>query len=473
MTEKTQKIKRREINMLEGSLWDKILIYAFPLAATGILQQLFNAADIAVVGRFTGSMASLCMAAVGANTPIVGLIVNLFVGISMGSNVVIAMAAGRGDKETLRRAAGNSLLVAMLGGILMTILGELLAIPLLRSQNVPDEVLPLAAEYLKIYFAGMPVILLYNFAAAVYRGIGDTKTPLIALTISGILNVFLNLFFVIVVGMNVDGVAVATVISNAVSAIFLFLLLCRKGGSVAVRISDFKPDGPILAHIMRIGVPTGIQMAVFAVANMIIQAAINSLGTVVMAASSAAFNIEVFAYYILNSFSQACTTFVGQNNGAGNRRRCRRVLTDCILEDLVFTMLSVALILFFGRQMLALFNPDAEVVSTGYTRLLWVFSAYVFSMLYENIAGYLRGFGISLVPSLLTVLGVCGVRIGWIYTVFQHERTFPSILSAYPASMAATAVFLVIAILILKPSEKEFQIIHTDSAKESEERTNL
>jgi putative MATE family efflux protein len=209
--------------MLEGSLWDKILIYAFPLAATGILQQLFNAADIAVVGRFTGSMASLCMAAVGANTPIVGLIVNLFVGISMGSNVVIAMAAGRGDKETLRRAAGNSLLVAVLGGILMAILGELLAVPLLRSQNVPDEVLPLAAEYLKIYFAGMPVILLYNFAAAVYRGIGDTKTPLIALTISGILNVFLNLFFVIVVGMNVDGVAVATVISNAVSAVFLFV----------------------------------------------------------------------------------------------------------------------------------------------------------------------------------------------------------------------------------------------------------
>jgi Na+-driven multidrug efflux pump len=180
---------------------------------------------------------------------------------------------------------------------------------------------------------------------------------------------------------------------------------------------------------MRIGVPTGIQMAVFAVANMIIQAAINSLGTVVMAASSAAFNIEVFAYYILNSFSQSCTTFVGQNNGAGNRRRCRRVLTDCILEDLVFTMLSIALILFFGRQMLGLFNPDAEVVSTGYTRLLWVFSAYAFSMLYENIAGYLRGFGISLVPSLLTVLGVCGVRIAWIYMVFsKHERTFPSIL---------------------------------------------
>jgi len=210
---------------------------------------------------------------------------------------------------------------------------------------------------------------------------------------------------------------------------------------------------------MRIGIPTGIQMAVFAVANMIIQAAINSLGTIVMAASSAAYNIEVLAYYILNSFSQACTTFVGQNNGAGNRLRCRRVLKDCILEDFIFTLLSIVLILFYGRQMLGLFNPDAEVVSNGYTRLLWVFSAYFFSMLYENIAGYLRGFGISLAPSLLTVIGVCGIRIAWIYTVFQTSRTFPSILSAYPVSMAATAVMLIIAVLVMKPSAKKPQTI--------------
>jgi len=447
------------LNMLEGSLWDKILIYAFPLAATGILQQLFNAADIAVVGRFTGSMASVCMAAVGANTPIVGLIVNLFVGISMGSNVVVATAAGRGDEELLRKTAGNSLVVALLGGVLMAVIGELTAVPLLQSQNVPAEVLPLAAVYLRIYFAGMPVILLYNFAAAVYRGIGNTKTPLAALTISGILNVFLNLFFVIVFGMNVDGVAIATVISNAVSAVFLFAGLCRKNGTVAVRMQDLRPDGRTLIRIMRIGIPTGIQMAVFAVANMIIQSAINSLGTIVMAASSAAYNIEVLAYYILNSFSQACTTFVGQNNGAGNRRRCRRVLKDCILEDFIFTLLSIVLILLLGRQMLGLFNPDKEIVSTGYMRLLWVFSAFAFSMLYENIAGYLRGFGISLVPSLLTVIGVCGIRIAWIYTVFQTSRTFPSILSAYPVSMAVTAIMLIIAVLVMKPSVKKPQTI--------------
>ena len=455
MTEKNEASVRHELNMLDGSLWDRILIYAFPLAATGILQQLFNAADIAVVGRFTGSMASVCMAAVGANTPIVGLIVNLFVGISMGSNVVIATAAGRGDEELLRKTAGNSLVVALLGGVLMTVIGELTAVPLLQSQNVPAEVLPLAAVYLRIYFAGMPVILLYNFAAAVYRGKGNTKTPLIALTTSGILNVFLNLFFVIVFGMNVDGVAVATVISNAVSAVFLFAGLCRKNGPVAVRLQDLRPDARILSRIMRIGIPTGIQMAVFAVANIILQAAINSLGTVVMAASSAAYNIEVLAYYILNSFSQACTTFVGQNNGAGNRRRCRRILKDCILEDFIFTLLSIILILFFGRQMLGLFNPDKEIVATGYLRLLWVFSAFAFSMLYENIAGYLRGFGISLVPSLLTVIGVCGIRIAWIYTVFQSSRAFPSILAAYPVSMAATAVMLIIAVLVMKPSAKK------------------
>ena len=455
MTKAKRTQKKQNVDMLQGSLWDKLLIYAFPLAATGILQQLFNAADIAVVGRFTGSMASLCMAAVGANTPIVGLILNLFIGISLGSNVVVATAAGRNDTAALRRAAGSSLVIGLAGGVLMALLGETIAVPLLRSQNVPDEVLPLAAKYLRIYFCGMPVILLYNFAAAVYRGMGNTKTPLIALSISGVLNVFLNLFFVIVCGMDVDGVAIATVLSNAVSAVFLFAGLVRRGGAAALERADLRPDGQMLAEIMRIGIPTGIQMGVFSVANMIIQAAINSLGTTVMAASSAAFNIEVLAYYLLNSFSQACTTFVGQNNGAGNLKRCKSVLRDCILEDLVFTVASIALILLWGRQMLGLFNPDPTVVATGYTRLRWVFSAYGFSLLYENLAGYLRGFGISLAPSILTVLGVCGVRIAWIYTAFQRSGTFTSILAAYPLSMAVTAVLLVIAALVLKPSEKE------------------
>jgi len=455
LTGQNAKIKKHKIEMLEGPLWNNILLYAFPLAATGILEQMFNAADIAVVGRFTGSMASLCMAAVGANTPIVGLVLNLFIGISMGTNVVIATAAGGGDHETVRKAAGTSILIAVFGGILMAILGEVIAIPLLRSQNVPDEVLPLAAGYLRIYFGGMPVILLYNFAAGVYRGLGNTRTPLMALTLSGLINVVLNLFFVIVLGMNVNGVAIATVISNGVSALFLTAGLMRRDGIAGVRRTDLRPDGMILRRILSIGIPTGIQMAVFAVANMIIQSAINSLGTVVMAASSAAFNVEVFAYYLLNSFSQACTTFVGQNNGAGNKARCRKVLRNCLLEDFIFTASLIVLILFAGRGILSLFNPDAQVVATGYTRMLWVFSAYTFSLFYENIAGYLRGFGISLVPSILTVLGVCGVRITWIYTVFPKQGTFSAIMAAYPVSMAATAFLLGMALLVFKPSRRK------------------
>lgn len=445
---------KTKVNMLEGTLWDQILLYAFPLAATGILEQLFNTADIIVVGRFTGAMASRCMAAVGANTPIIGLIVNLFIGISMGSNVVIATAAGGNDKALVKKAAGNAVVIALLGGIMVAVIGELLAVPLLHSQNVPEEVLPLAAKYLRIYFAGMPVVLLYNFAASVYRGLGNTRTPLRALVISGALNVVLNLTFVIGLGMNVDGVAIATVISNAVSAVFLLAGLLRKDGIAGIGKDDFRLDTEIVARILKIGVPTGVQMAVFAIANMIIQAAVNSLGTTVMAASSAAFNIEVFAYYVLSSFSQACTTFTGQNFGAGNIKRCRRVLKNCILEDLICTALSILLILILGRQILSLFNPDEEVVANGYTRLIWIFSAYTFSMLYENIAGYLRGFGISLIPAVLTVLGVCGVRIAWIGTVFKTYRTFPSILSAYPVSMAVTAVFMIAAVLVLRPSRK-------------------
>lgn len=445
---------KTKINMLEGPIWNQIILYAFPLAVTGILEQLFNTADIIVVGRFTGDMASRCMAAVGANTPIIGLIVNLFIGISMGSNVVIATAAGGKNKALVKKAAGNAVIIAFLGGILMAVLGEMLAVPLLRSQNVPEEVLPLAEKYLRIYFAGMPVVLLYNFAASAYRGLGNTRTPLFALIIAGVVNVVLNLTFVIGFGMDVDGVAIATVISNAISAIFLLTGLIQKNGIAGIRSKDFLLDQKIVSKILRIGVPTGIQMAVFAIANMIIQSAVNSLGTTVMAASSAAFNIEVFAYYVLSSFSQACTTFTGQNFGAGNIRRCKSVLKNCILEDLVFTALSIILILVSGRMILSLFNPDTEVVSTGYIRLLWIFSAYTFSMLYENIAGYLRGFGISLVPAVLTVIGVCGVRIAWIETIFQARRTFQSILSAYPVSMAVTATLMTGAALVLKPSHK-------------------
>ena len=442
---------RKEINMLTGSLWDRILFYALPLAATGILQQLFNAADVAVVGRCTGEQGAVAMAAVGANSPVIGLIVTLFVGISLGTNIVIAIAVGMKDRNIIHEVVHTSIVIALIGGVVMLGLGELLATRILTYLDVPDEVLPQAVLYFRIYLTGLPFILLYNFEAAIFRGIGNTQIPLIALLISGIINIILNLFFVLVLGMTVDGVAIATVIANVISSAALLYFLARD--KLYSRIAHFSIsiDYEIFLKIMRIGVPAGIQGAVFAIANIIIQSAINSLGTVVMAASSAAFNIEIFAYVILNSFSLACTTFVGQNGGAGNLPRCNRTIVLCLLEGTVCTALSILTILFLGRSLLSIFNTSPEVIETGYTRLLIVFSAYIFTMIYEVISGYLRGFGISLIPAILTVVGICGVRIAWIYCVFPEHRTFDTIMLAYPVSLSFTAVLLFIALLTLYP----------------------
>ncbi len=394
------------------------------------------------------------MAAVGANSAIIGLIVNLFIGIALGANVVIAHAIGHGDQDTVEKAVHTSVLVSLLGGAAVAGIGELLAAPLLGLLNVPEEVLPLALLYLRIYLAGMPVILLYNFEAAVFRSVGETRIPLIALATSGILNVALNLFFVAVLGMTVNGVAIATVISNAVSAALLFRRLCRSTGAIRLDPRRLRLDGPTLRRILRIGLPAGIQSAVFALSNIVIQSAINSLGTVVMAASSAAFNIEVITYDILNSFSQACTTFVGQNFGAGRLDRCKKTLVLCLAEGAVFLAAAIALILGFGKPLLSLFNRDPEVMDTGYIRLMMVMLAHSFSLLYEVMSGYLRGFGISLTPALLTMLGVCGVRISWVHWVFPGSRTFRTIMLAYPISLSATAFMIFLALLICRPARR-------------------
>ena len=324
--------KQRHMDMLNGPLWNKLPRYALPVAATGILGQLFNAADIAVVGNFTGDMRTAAVAAVGANSPVISLILNLFIGIALGANVVIANAIGRGDRETVHRAVHTSIVTALIGGVLVAVFGQFIAAGLMGLLNVPDDVYPLALAYLRIYLLGMPVILLYNFEAAIFRSVGDTKVPLIALTVSGVLNVILNLFFVIVLKMNVNGVAIATVLSNAVSSVLLLRRLLH-GDLVRVEIRQLRIDPAVFRKIMRIGLPAGIQGAIFSVSNIIIQSAINSLGTVVMAASSAAFNIEIIAYDVLISFSQACTTFVGQNYGAGKIDRCKKTMFLCLIED--------------------------------------------------------------------------------------------------------------------------------------------
>mgnify|MGYP004519616089 FL=1 len=441
--------------MVNGSLWDKIPQFALPVAATAILEQLFNASDIAVVGNFSGAASTVAVAAVGANSFIISLVVNFFIGIALGANVVIANAIGRQDEDAVHRAVHTAVVLAVLGGVLVTVPGELAAGAVLRLLNVPDEVFPYALLYLRIYLLGVPVILLYNFEAAIFRSVGDTKVPLQALAFSGVLNVALNLFFVIALHMTVNGVATATVLSNAVSSGLLFVRLQRSDKSIRLDCRDLRIDRSSLKKILQIGFPAGIQSAVFSVSNIVIQSAINSLGTVVMAASSAAFNIEVVAYDVLNSFSQACTTFVGQNYGAGKLQRCRKTLLLCLLEDAAASGLAIALVLGSGRFLLSIFNRDPEVISIGYTRLTIVFTAYFFSMLYEVMSGYLRGFGISLVPALLTMLGVCGVRILWITAVFPLHRTFKTIMLAYPLSLSATAVLLLIALLFYHPSRQK------------------
>ena len=362
---------KQKNDMLHGSIWRGLPRFALPIAATAILGQLFNASDIAVVGNFAAQNRTAAVAAVGANSPIVSLIVNLFIGISLGSNVVIANAIGRRDESAIEKTVHTSIVIAVLGGVLVALLGELCASWLLRSFHVPEDVFDPALHYLRLYLLGMPVILLYNFEAAIFRSAGETKLPLLALSLSGVLNVFLNLFFVLALGMNVEGVAIATVISNAVSSAILFVGLLRTEGVLRVHIGKLRLDRGSFRWVMKIGLPAGA---------------------------------------------------------------------------------AIALVLAAGRTLLALFNRGPEVIACGYTRLVVIFFAYAFSMTYEMIAGYLRGFGISMVPAVLTMLGVCGVRIVWVYTAFAANRTFDTLLLAYPLSLAVTAALLLGALLFYRPA---------------------
>lgn len=447
------------IDILNGPMWDKILRYALPVAATGILGQLFNASDIAIVGNFAEGDTVAAVAAVGANGPVIGLLLNIFIGIALGANVVIANAIGRGDSNTVSRAVHTSIVAAVLGGIIVGLLGQLLAEPVLSMLQVPEDVFPLALKYMRIYLLGLPVIFLYNFEAAIFRSAGDTKTPLVALALSGVLNVILNLFFVVVLNKTVDGVAIATVLANVVSSVVLLRRLLRSELFIHVEFKNLRIDWKILWRILKIGVPAGIQGAVFSLSNIVVQSAINSLGKVTMAASSAAFNVEVMAYYILNSFGQACTTFVGQNYGAGQIDRCRKALKLCLIESVIATACAVCIALLSGKYLIALFNNDPEVIRLGMVRLKFIFMSYIFSTIYDCMSGYMRGFGISLTPALLTIFGVCGTRIIWIYTVFPASQTFETIMQVYPISLAINMVLIFCALIITRPSKRYDHVV--------------
>ncbi len=442
------------MDMINGSLWNKILMFALPVAATGILEQLFNASDIAIVGNFASGDRTVAVAAVGANTPVVGFILNFFIGISASANVLIANAIGRNDDKSVSKTVYTAIITALIGGLLIALCGGVFVDDILKLLNIPKDVYEYAGDYLRIYLMGMPAILLFNFEAAVFRSVGETKLPLAALTISGVINVLLNLCFVVIFDMNVDGVALATVISNVISSAILFYKMMKTDKLIKIKIKEIRFDRKCFIGILKIGLPAGIQGAVFSLSNIVIQSSINSLGTVVIAASSAACSIESFVYYVLSSFGQACTTFVGQNYGAGKPERCKRILAISILEDFIATALFILVALVFGKNLLAIFNPEPEVIKIGYTRLLIIFTAYTFSMLYENVSGYLRGFRISVLPAILAITGVCGVRLLWIFEVFSRYKTFNIIMLAYPVSLSITAVMNFIALFVLRPASK-------------------
>ena len=452
------KNKSRKITMLSGTLWNKILIFALPIALQGILQQLFNSADIAVVGRYTENP-TYSIAAVGANAPIIGLIVNLFLGTALGANVVIAKAFGEKNLDTVEKAVHTSIVFSLIAGIFSLVIGELISEPILKLVKVPEAVMSLSLIYLRIYFLALPFILLFNFESAIFRAVGDTKTPLIILAASGVLNVGLNFFFVAGLDFGVKGVAIATVASNVFSSIVLFIILTKTKHHIKVSVRKLKIHKSVFISILKIGVPSGLQSAIFAFSNIIMSSAVNTLGTTIMAGSSVAYNVEIFAFYVMNSFGQACTTFVGQNYGAKQIDRCKRTLIICIVEALISLGICMVLLLSCGREILSIFNDDPEVIEIGYIRMFYILISYIFSLLYDNQAGYMRGFGISFTPAILTVSGVCGVRIFWRYVIFAHNPTFKILMIAYPISLFITATLMFIALVCFRPAKRKKELI--------------
>lgn len=440
--------------LTQGKLGINILKFAIPLAATGILQQLFNAADIAVVGRYVGKEA---MAAVGSNTPLTALIINLFVGISIGANVVIAKFIGMGDEKGVKKAVHTSLIIAVLSGAVIAGLCELIAPQILGLLSIPDDVFDMALLYFRVYIAGMPVILLYDFASAIFRSRGNTATPLICLMTSGIINVILNVFFVTVLKMTVNGVALATVIANLVSSCLLVWLLVHEQSVIRVSRDALKIDMKILLSMIKIGLPAGIQGMVFCFSNVIIQSSINKLGSDVMAGSSAAFNVEIFCYYVINSFGQACTTFTGQNYGANDPDRCKLVLRLTLLQDMIFTGAMMAILLPLGKPLLSIFNKNPEIIDIGMVRLRFILFAEFINVVIEIFSSYMRGFGYSLFPAMTCTVCIVGVRLTWVYAVFNRKmsqygnvKNFSILMTCYPLSWSVTAVLMIVVYIFTK-----------------------
>lgn len=440
-------VRSYEIDMCNGPIFGKIVAFAVPLMLSGILQLLFNAADIIVVGRFAGSES---LAAVGSTSSLINLLVNVFIGLSIGANVLVAQFYGAQRRKDLEETVHTAMLLAALGGVFLIVLGVALADPLLEMMGTPEDVLPLAALYMKIYFVGMPVTLVYNFGSAILRAVGDTRRPLYFLLTAGIINVVLNLIFVIQFSMGVAGVALATVISQCVSAALIVQCLVRSDAPYRLRRDRLKMTPEKLGLIAKIGLPAGLQGAIFSISNVLIQSSVNSFGSVAMAGNTAAANIEGFVYTSMNAVYQTALSFTSQNFGAKKFDRMTKILLYCLgLVTAVGLVLGGGAVL-LGRPLLGIYSSDPQVIQYGINRLRIISGPYFLCGIMDTMVGGLRGIGYSVIPMLVSLTGACAFRVVWIFTFFAMNRTLQTLYLSYPVSWTITFTTHVICYILIR-----------------------
>lgn len=427
--------KNYEMDMINGPLLPKILAYSGPLILTGILQLLYNAADVVVVGNFAGPEA---LAAVSSTGSLINLLVNIFMGLSVGASVVIARAYGAQDIRRMRSAEHTAMTVAAVSGVLVGALGFFLARPMLQLMDSPPDVIDGANLYVKIYFLGMPANMLYNFGAATLRAVGDTKRPLYYLTISGLVNVVLNLILVIVFHLDVAGVAIATVASQVISMILVLICLLRTEGSIRLNIRELKIDKREFADIARVGLPAGLQGSLFSISNVLIQASVNSFGSMIVAGNGVASNLEGFVYTAMNAQYQSNLTFASANYGAGKYDRVRKVVWVCLGVVTAIGLGMGFLFLLFGPQLISLYNGDPAVIAAGMERMKVILPMYFLCGLMDVMVGQMRGIGYSILPMIVSLTGACLLRIVWILTVFANNHTQYILYISYPISWFVT-----------------------------------
>ena len=438
--------------MTEGNILPKIIKFSIPLMLSGMLQLFFNAADVIVVGRYAGDEA---LAAVGSTGALINLLINLFIGISIGASVLMGQAIGARDYNDAQDSLHTAMLTGFIGGIIMIFVGQVVSRPMLELMQTPDDVIELSSLYMKIYFMGMPGFMLYNFGAAILRAAGDTKRPLYYLFVSGIVNVILNLYFVIVLKMSVDGVAYATIISEAISAILIVICLMRSDGYLNLSLRKLKIDGKKFIEMLKIGIPSGFTGIVFSVSNMLIQSSINSFGKLVMAANTAASNLEGFVYNAMNSIYQTALAFASQNMGA---KKLDRV--DDVLKKSLLVVSGVGLFFgvgayLLGEILLRLYTPNQEVIDIAMLRLLVISTSYFLCGIMDVYSGVIRGMGFSFTPMLVSMFFVCAFRVFWIYTIFERFHEQWVLYISYPVSWTITIIAYFFTYKIVRKKAKE------------------